>query len=149
MDRILRKKLPGGSFGFVTKQRSKAMGAVRGSGNRTTERRLRMMLAQAAISGWQVRPPGIIGKPDFVFPNRRLAVFTDGCFWHGCRRCWHASIRSNAAYWTMKLRRNRDRDVATTRKLRRRGWTVLRFWEHEIQSSPRDVLFRLRQAICA
>jgi DNA mismatch endonuclease (patch repair protein) len=69
-------------------------------------------------------------RPDIVFPRLKLAVFIDGCFWHGCPR--HGTTpRHNAWYWTSKLDRNRARDVSRTADLRRAGWVVRRYWEHE------------------
>ncbi|MFJ9601228.1 very short patch repair endonuclease [Streptomyces althioticus] len=67
---------------------------------------------------------------DIVFPKVKVAVFLDGCFWHGCPR--HAtSPKSNADWWRTKLDKNMARDAETTEHLTREGWTVLRFWEHE------------------
>ena len=67
---------------------------------------------------------------DIAFPGRRLAIFLDGCFWHGCPV--HATHpRTNAGFWQAKLRANRDRDADTDARLRAAGWTVLRYWEHE------------------
>lgn len=79
------------------------------------------------------------GKPDLAFLGPRVAVFVDGCFWHGCPE--HGSIpESNSEFWERKLERNQQRDEEVSRKLRNDGWTVLRYWEHEIQSDlPRVV----------
>lgn len=69
-------------------------------------------------------------RPDIAFPRLRLAVYIDGCFWHVCPR--HATAPAhNAWYWTPKLRQNQARDRAATAALRRHGWLVRRFWEHE------------------
>lgn len=68
-------------------------------------------------------------RADVVFPTLRVAIFVDGCFWHGCPRHGNVPI-SNSDYWGPKLARNRQRDRRNTRDLRRAGWTVLRFWEH-------------------
>ncbi|WP_313788346.1 very short patch repair endonuclease [Subtercola endophyticus] len=69
-------------------------------------------------------------RADIVFTKQKIAVFIDGCFWHGCPI--HATIpKRNADYWVPKLRRNVERDLETTRKLESLGWVVLRFWEHE------------------
>lgn len=68
-------------------------------------------------------------RPDLVFRPQRVAVFVDGCFWHGCPD--HATWpKTNAAFWQAKIERNRARDESTDERLRRDGWTVLRFWEH-------------------
>jgi DNA mismatch endonuclease (patch repair protein) len=67
---------------------------------------------------------------DLVFRNARVAVFVDGCFWHGCPQ-HHAPPKTNADYWATKIRGNKTRDENTTERLRQEGWTVLRFWSHE------------------
>jgi DNA mismatch endonuclease (patch repair protein) len=79
-----------------------------------------------------VQPKGLPGKPDFYFHRPKLAVFVDGCFWHGCAACGHTP-RTNSAYWSEKVRRNRDRDVRTTAALRGLGVEVIRLWEHELR----------------
>jgi DNA mismatch endonuclease (patch repair protein) len=67
---------------------------------------------------------------DIVFPKAKIAIFLDGCFWHGCPQ--HATHpKANAEWWRTKLDKNMARDVETTEHLRAAGWTVLRFWEHE------------------
>ncbi|WP_435246022.1 very short patch repair endonuclease [Streptomyces sp. NRRL F-5630] len=88
----------------------------------------------------QVRVPGLARRTmDFGFPRERLAVFMDGCFWHGCPE--HAtSPRSNAAWWREKLDRNMARDAETTAHLHAQGWTVLRFWEHEAPEHAASVV---------
>jgi DNA mismatch endonuclease, patch repair protein len=67
---------------------------------------------------------------DLVFRNARVAVFVDGCFWHGCPQ-HHAPPRTNASYWATKILGNKSRDEDTTKRLCQEGWTVLRFWSHE------------------
>ena len=74
--------------------------------------------------------PGQRVRPDIVFPAARLAIFVDGCYWHGCSE--HRSIpASNTEFWRAKIEATRQRDVAHDEWLRAAGWTVLRFWEHE------------------
>src|SRR5690606_34783148 len=96
------------------------------------ERRLRLGLVRAGINGWRVRPKGLLGSPDFLFPEVRVVVFVDGCFWHGCPECGHVP-RTNRPFWAAKIERNRERDRQTTRRLKAEGFRVLRFWEHELQ----------------
>ena len=77
--------------------------------------------------------PGTRRRADMAFPKARVAVFVDGCFWHGCPN--HKTVpRSNRKWWQAKLRANMARDLDTNRKLIRQGWKVLRFWEHEDMS---------------
>lgn len=74
--------------------------------------------------------PGVRRRPDIVFGPTRVAVFVDGCFWHGCPR--HAThAKTNAEYWQRKLADNQRRDRDTDRRLRLEGWRVVRVWEHE------------------
>jgi DNA mismatch endonuclease (patch repair protein) len=73
---------------------------------------------------------GIRREADLLFPRARLAVFVDGCFWHGCPQ-HGTSPRNNAEWWRSKLDRNRARDADTEAKLRDAGWDVVRVWEHE------------------
>lgn len=78
-----------------------------------------------------IRPEAEIRRrADLVFRRARVAVFLDGCFWHGCE-LHYRSPSQNAEFWDGKIRHNRERDVETTRLLEERGWAVLRFWEHE------------------
>lgn len=68
---------------------------------------------------------------DMAFPGRKLAVFVDGCFWHSCPIHGHYP-KSNTAYWVPKLEKNIERDIAKDTRLRQAGWTVVHFWEHEV-----------------
>lgn len=84
---------------------------------------------------------GIRSRPDIVFTRWRIAIYIDGCFWHGCPE--HGTQpRANADYWTPKLERNIERDVAVAAALREAGWTVLRFWEHEDPVAVADAIER-------
>ena len=143
MERTLRKKLPGGEFKGVSPERSKAMSAVRGRGNKTTETCFRLALVRASIKGWKVRPKGILGSPDFFFPQGKLLVFADGCFWHGCMKCGHIP-QTHGAFWKAKIERNRQRDRQTTLILRGNGFKVLRFWEHEFTDDIQRCVARIK-----
>ncbi len=91
-----------------------------------------------------VRPvPSLRRTADVVFPRQRVAVFIDGCFWHGCP-AHHRLPRANAEYWTAKVDGNRQRDMKTDETLAAAGWVVLRFWEHE---DPVEVAEAIRTAI--
>lgn len=113
-------------------QRSRNMASIRSKGNATTERAFLQLLRRAKISGWR-RHLRLPGKPDFVFQSHRLAIFIDGCFWHGCPRCYRLP-EDNRAYWAEKVASNRRRDRRRTRELRALNWTVLRIWEHSLKS---------------
>ena len=146
MEKALRRHLHGGDFNNVSEKRSKAMSAVRGKDNKTTERRLRSALAAAGIAGWKMHPRDVPGCPDFLFPEAGLAVFVDGCFWHGCRQCGHFP-KMNSAFWKAKIERNRQRDGETNRRLRANGFHVLRFWEHELSQNVQRCIEKLRSTL--
>ena len=106
------------------------MAAIRSKGNKDTELKLASILRAHGIKGWRRHRP-LPGKPDFIFPKERLALFVDGCFWHGCPKHGRKPS-SNRHYWLVKLQRNKCRDRKVNRVLRNRGWIVLRLWEHEL-----------------
>jgi DNA mismatch endonuclease (patch repair protein) len=109
--------------------RSKIMASVRTFGG-TTERKMEELLRKRGIRGFRKQWP-VAGKPDFAWPKSKVALFVDGCFWHGCPRCDRPS-RSNTKFWKSKIVSNRRRDRRVARKLRRDGWSVLRVWECRI-----------------
>ena len=112
---------------FTKAKRSAVMAAIRGSGNAATELRMMALMRAHGITGLR-RKARVFGKPDFVFCAARVAVFVDGCFWHGCPR--HGTQpRTRAAFWAAKFSRNKTRDREVVRTLRKAGWTVLRVWE--------------------
>lgn len=78
------------------------------------------------------------GKADLAFPGKRVAIFVDGCFWHGCPD-HYVPPRSSRPFWSQKLRENVERDQRQTVRLEELGWTVLRFWEHEVEGDPSHV----------
>jgi DNA mismatch endonuclease (patch repair protein) len=80
--------------------------------------------------------PGIRRRADVTFRSARVAVFVDGCFWHGCPE-HGTSPKANAQWWRDKIDRNRARDVDTDRRLAEAGWRVVRLWEHDVKRDPR------------
>lgn len=124
------------------------MSLIRSRGNRDTELRMIALFRAHGLTGWR-RNARVFGKPDFVFRGERVAMFVDGCFWHGCPKPKHAPMpRNNAEFWAARLSRNIERDRLVTRTLRQQGWTVLRVWECELAAKhwPR-VGRRLRRAL--
>jgi DNA mismatch endonuclease (patch repair protein) len=87
---------------------------------------------RAGVSGWTGHPVEIYGKPDFYFRTARLAVFVDGCFWHGCKKCGHVP-KTNQAFWAAKIERNQRRHRQVGKALAGQKIKVLRFWEHELE----------------
>jgi DNA mismatch endonuclease (patch repair protein) len=122
---------------FTKAKRSQVMAAIRSKGNKDTELKLAAILRAARITGWRRHQP-LPGRPDFIFRHARLAVFIDGCFWHGCPRHGRQP-GTNRPYWIPKLHRNRERDAAANRALSKAGWIVIRLWEHDLAAPPRVV----------
>jgi DNA mismatch endonuclease, patch repair protein len=116
------------------------MSRIRGSGNKDTELALAKLFRQHGFKGWR-RNQQMFGKPDFIFPKLKLAVFVDGCFWHGCPK--HGTRpKSNRAYWHRKLSRNKSRDKLVNRELQKLGWQVFRIWQHEFDRQNKSRLLR-------
>lgn len=114
------------------------MSLVRSRGNKTTELRLLSLMRAGGVTGWR-RNQKLPGRPDFLFRKQKLAIFVDGCFWHGCNKC-SRSVRmpaTNRPFWLEKIWRNRGRDRKVGIFLRKAGWRVLRIWEHELKDPER------------
>lgn len=111
--------------------RSAVMSKVRSKGNKSTELRLIEVFNAYGITGWRRNYP-VKGHPDFVFMKRRMAVFVDGCFWHG-HDCRNTRPKENEDYWAAKRERNIKRDIEVTADFERRGWIVIRIWECELK----------------
>lgn len=134
---MARTPQPGPHPGSSSAEMSRRMGAVKKRDN-GPEMAVRRLLHAAGLRyrvAWPV-PSQRRRTIDIAFTRARLAVFVDGCFWHGCPL--HAtSPKANAAWWVDKISTNQARDADVTAQLKNMGWTVLRFWEHE---KPEDVV---------
>jgi DNA mismatch endonuclease (patch repair protein) len=120
---------------FSRRERSRIMSRIRSQGNAGTELRLIKLFRSNKIVGWR-RNQKLFGKPDFVFPKKSLVVFVDGCFWHGCPRCYRRP-HSNLKYWDAKIVRNKNRDNKVKKVLQKLGWRVVRIWAHELKNPKR------------
>lgn len=114
--------------------RRKTMQAVKGKGTRL-EKRLSSMLVRMGVKGWKKNVDNIIGKPDVAFINQQVAIFIDGCFWHGCPYCKRKLPQTNRKYWERKIERNVTLAKSHNRRLRADGWVVIRIWEHEMNKT--------------
>lgn len=144
MERVLKQELSSRGFVGVTPARSSVMRAIRGKHTRSTETRFRLALVRANFRGWTTHVRELPGSPDFFFHETKVAVFVDGCFWHGCKRCRISVPKVNRRYWSLKLSLNAKRDRRNARLLKGKGIVVIRFWEHELQAGLARCLKRLR-----
>lgn len=128
---------------FSRNKRSWIMAQVKSKGNKSTEQLLVSVLRSSKITGWRRAYP-LFGKPDFVFPKYRVAVFVDGLFWHGhptkCRL-----PGTNKQYWIKKIQHNKVRDRYVSKMLREKGWSVIRIWEDAVRKTR--TLHRIREAL--
>jgi DNA mismatch endonuclease (patch repair protein) len=132
------------TFGGLS--RSTLMSRIRSSRNATTELKLLSLFRKARLKGWR-RNYKLLGKPDFVFPLANLAVFVDGCFWHGHQCGRNLAPTHNASAWRNKITTNQRRDRRISRKLRSQGWRVIRVWECALAKRPKACLHRIERAL--
>lgn len=133
---------------FTPEKRSEVMSRIRSKGAKSTEELLRQLMVEAGLPAWVENDKALSGKPDFAFHEQRVAVFVDGCFWHGCPHCYDGHIpKSNAQYWSSKIEGNMRRDRRAATKLRRNGWAVVRVWECRIHSNPGRELNRVLKVL--
>lgn len=118
---------------FTQEKRSELMSRIKGKGNKDTELVMIQILRSHHISGWR-RNQAVFGKPDFVFPKQKVALFVDGCFWHCCPK--HSNMpKNNREFWEEKLQGNKERDKHVSKILKKAGWKVVRVWEHELANT--------------
>lgn len=112
-------------------QRSKNMAAIR-SRDSSPELKVRRALFKAGLR-YRLYDKRLPGRPDIVFPGRRLVVFVHGCFWHGCAKCVDGTrkVKSNKSYWAKKIQTNKERDARNIQKLISQGWRIEEIWECE------------------
>lgn len=137
-------RLPAGSFASSPQARVR-MQAQRRKGTEP-ELAIRRATHRLGLRFFVHRRPvkGLRREADMVFPRQRVAVFVDGCFWHGCPRHGRVPYRTNAWYWPEKINSNRTRDVDTDIALAEAGWLSVRVWEHE---DPNEAALRIRAVI--
>ena len=125
---------------FDGKKRSEIMKKVRSRNNKSTELKLIQVFRENPIKGW-LRGYPVKGHPDFVFLDKKIAVFVDGCFWHG-HDCRNTRPADHAEYWAKKRERNIRHDKEVTAMFEQRGWRVIRIWECELKKKNRELLLR-------
>lgn len=124
---------------FSKEERSQIMRKVKSKRNKTTEVKLARFFKKFGVTGWR-RNYKLFGRPDFVFPRRRIVVFTDGCFWHG-HSCRNLKPNSNKTYWENKINKNKARDKEVTKYLTEKEWKVIRIWECQLQEGNLKEIF--------
>lgn len=121
------------------------MRAIRSRDTRP-ELELRRQLRLAGARGYRIHRKSLPGRPDISFGPARVAVFVDGCFWHGCPECFRMP-RTRTEFWRQKIERNQARDARDQRALEAMGWTVLRYWECDVRRRAPDIGAQLVQSV--
>ncbi|HTC20400.1 MAG TPA: very short patch repair endonuclease [bacterium] len=118
------------------KQRSSLMSKIR-SKNTGLEKSFLYLLKESTSRKFKTHVKTILGTPDIVFEKEMICIFLDGDFWHGWQfPRWKHQMKNE--FWRRKIEGNRRRDKRVQRYLKDKGWTVIRFWEHEIQTKPHE-----------
>lgn len=131
---------------FDKSARSEVMRAVKNKNPKSTELTLIKLFKENHITGW-LHSYNVKGHPDFVFLNKRIAIFVDGCFWHG-HDCRNTRPADNAEYWAKKREKNIQHDKQITAMFEGRGWTVIRIWECELKKKNiMQTLLRIKTAL--
>jgi DNA mismatch endonuclease (patch repair protein) len=127
--------------------RSRLMGRVRQRGT-ALELALRQALWASGLRYRLRTKQRLPGSPDIVFPGAKVAVFVDGCFWHGCP-IHGTQPKTRPEFWAAKIARNRERDAEVDAKLSAMGWKVVRLWEHQIRSGLSKCVADIKSAVRA
>jgi DNA mismatch endonuclease (patch repair protein) len=123
---------------------------MRGNKSRDTkpELALRRAIWAAGLRGYRVHRKGLPGSPDIAFGRARLAIFVDGCFWHGCPACYRAP-KTRSEFWRIKVETNQRRDRRDEARLTELGWSVIRIWECELRADPAAFAAEVRSLVSA
>jgi DNA mismatch endonuclease, patch repair protein len=129
---------------WTPEKRSAVMARIRGV--TLPEKRLRAKLVQMRIKGFKISPKIEGINPDLLFFKAKVVVFVDGCFWHGCPRCY-VEPKTRVEYWQSKAKKNQARDRRQERLLRKSGWKIVRLWECQIEKKLMQQVRKVVRAI--
>lgn len=121
-------------------KRSRVMASIRGK-NTKPEIIIRKLLWKEEVR-YRIHNKNIFGTPDISIKKKMLVVFIDGCFWHGCSRCYREP-KTNTEFWRAKISNNKRRRRMVKAHLKKEGWSVLEFWEHEVNSVPEKITTKI------
>lgn len=131
---------------FTKEKRSWIMSRIRSSGTKLETTFLKCLSSEVYPEGYRYKKyyKRLPGKPDLAFVKQKVAVFLDGDFWHGYN-LKRLGKRVPRKYWLPKIERNIQRDKEVNSRLRKLGWKVLRFWEHEVKKNPEGVIRKIKK----
>jgi DNA mismatch endonuclease (patch repair protein) len=129
---------------FSKKIRSRIMSRIRGKDTKPELTLRKILFAGGLRYRLNYKVAGY--RVDLAFPSKKLAIFVDGCFWHGCPRDFRPP-KSNTKYWGPKIRTNRKRDKKIDNAIRKEGWQPLHFWEHSLRENPSAVFEKIAKRL--
>lgn len=129
---------------FSKRKRSEIMSSVRHYDTKP-ELTVRKLLWKTG-KRYRTHPSDVLGKPDIVHRGKKLAVFIDGCFWHGCKKC-HSIPKSNNKFWRNKIEYNKKRRIKVKKGLTKEGWIIMEFWEHDAIKKPQYVADKIAEKL--
>lgn len=129
---------------FDKATRSRIMAAIKGK-DTSPELEVRRILWGMG-NRYRIHDRTVHGTPDISIKKKKVAIFIDGCFWHGCANCYREP-KSNVRYWREKIVKNKRRRKSVLELLRKDQWTVMQFWEHEILPSPQNVASEINSVL--
>jgi len=129
---------------FTKAKRSEIMSKI-GSKNTKPEIAIERILREHGVK-FQNHSRKIFGNPDIYDASKKVAIFIDGCFWHGCRTC-RTIPKNNREFWQNKICYNKARRVEVKKVLKKNGWAVMEFWEHEVNKNPKRVADSIMQKL--
>lgn len=121
-------------------KRRKIMSSIRGKDTKP-EIIVRKLLWSKGVR-YRIHNKEIFGTPDIAIGKKKLVIFVDGCFWHGCKKCYKEP-KTNVEFWKKKRIYNIQRRLKVRKELKKKGWNVLEFWEHQINLEPKKILERI------
>ena len=127
---------------------SRTMSAIRAK-NTKPELFVRSLLSKARIRGYRLHWKNVAGRPDIAFPQKKVAIFVHGCFWHGCPYCKLKLPKTHRAFWKNKIETNKLRDARKVRELHHLGWRTVTAWSCRLKSErgKQNVTARVRAAL--
>ncbi len=122
---------------FTKEDCSKIMSRIRSKNNQSTELKFIKIFKEYGITGWR-RNYNVKGHPDFIFLEKKIAIFVDGCFWHS-HKCQKHIPEENREFWEKKIKNNIRHDKEITALFKLKGWKVVRIWECELKNERQKV----------
>ena len=129
---------------FSKETRSRIMSCIR-SKDTKPELKIRKMV-WAAGKRYRIHDRSVFGTPDMTNKSKRVAVFIDGCFWHGCPKCY-TEPKTNTKFWRDKISRNQERRKKVKTQLKKGNWKVLQFWEHQVNLNSGKVCQKITNSL--